>query len=154
MDRPDHSSQVKTPRKPVELQPEQKMSKRSSMEVSHGRGGAGNISEDHTVYGDGEIVREGTVGDHGDGAFSTGRGGAANIGGSPALKADQRKDHEIVPEVALRPSMEKENFHTGRGGEGNVHHAEPTPGKPQHPEGLADKLKHKLFGKKKEHTAA
>lgn len=144
--------------------------------------GAGNISEDHTVYvspipqqhtcviiffsstllltdvgssyGDGEIVREGTVGDHGDGAFSTGRGGAANIGGSPALKADQRKDHEIVPEVALRPSMEKENFHTGRGGEGNVHHAEPTPGKPQHPEGLADKLKHKLFGKKKEHTAA
>jgi hypothetical protein len=29
-------------------------------------------------YGDGEIVREGVVGDHGDGAFSTGRGGAAN----------------------------------------------------------------------------
>jgi len=25
-------------------------------------------------------VREGVVGDHGDGAFSTGRGGAANIG--------------------------------------------------------------------------
>lgn len=44
-------------------------------EVSHGRGGAGNIHEDNTKYVDGEIVREGPEGSHGDGAFSTGRGG-------------------------------------------------------------------------------
>ncbi|KUJ22519.1 uncharacterized protein LY89DRAFT_680662 [Mollisia scopiformis] len=117
---------------------------RKSTEVSHGRGGAGNISEDATPYGDGEIVREGIVGDHGDGAFSTGRGGAANIG-SPGLKATQRKDDIAIPETALRPSQENEVYHTGRGGEGNVHTAEPVT---KHPEGLADKLKNKLFKKK------
>ena len=95
-------------------------------------------------YGDGEIVREGMVGDHGDGAFSTGRGGAANIG-SPGQKANKRNDDMAIPEVALRPSMEGENFHTGRGGQGNVHVAEAAP---KHPEGLADKLKNKLFKKK------
>ena len=46
-----------------------------SAEVSHGRGGAGNIKPDDTKYVDGEIVREGVAGSHGDGAFSTGRGG-------------------------------------------------------------------------------
>lgn len=40
--------------------------------VSHGRGGAGNIAPDETRYTDGEIVREGPVGDQGDGAYSTG----------------------------------------------------------------------------------
>lgn len=44
-------------------------------EVSHGRGGAGNINADETQYVDGEIVRQGVEGTHGDGAFSTGRGG-------------------------------------------------------------------------------
>lgn len=44
-------------------------------EVSHGRGGAGNINPDDTKYVDGEIVRQGEEGSHGDGAFSTGRGG-------------------------------------------------------------------------------
>ena len=44
-------------------------------EVSHGRGGAGNIGPDDTQYVDGSIVREGPEGSHGDGAFSTGRGG-------------------------------------------------------------------------------
>jgi len=29
----------------------------------------------HCRYVDGEIVRQGVVGDHGDGAYSTGRGG-------------------------------------------------------------------------------
>jgi hypothetical protein len=96
-------------------------------------------------YGDGEIVREGIVGDHHDGAFSTGRGGAANIG-SPGIKATERKDEMAIPEVALRPSTEGENFHVGRGGEGNVHVAEKSTAK--HPEGLADKLKNKLFKKK------
>lgn len=44
-------------------------------EVSHGRGGAGNINPDDTKYVDGEVVRVGAEGSHGDGAFSTGRGG-------------------------------------------------------------------------------
>lgn len=42
--------------------------------------------------------------------------------------------------------MENENFHVGRGGGGNVHIAEKPAAK--HPEGLADKLKNKLFKKK------
>jgi hypothetical protein len=96
-------------------------------------------------YGDGEIVREGIVGDHGDGAFSTGRGGAANIG-SPHVKATERKDEMAIPEVALRPSTDDQNTHVGRGGAGNVH----VPEEPivKHPTGLADKLKNKLFKKK------
>lgn len=44
-------------------------------EVSHGRGGAGNINPDDTQYVDGEIVRQGDIGTHNDGAYSTGRGG-------------------------------------------------------------------------------
>lgn len=47
----------------------------SAPEVSHGRGGAGNINPDETKYVDGEVVRVGVAGSHGDGAFSTGRGG-------------------------------------------------------------------------------
>lgn len=44
-------------------------------EVSHGRGGAGNINPDDTQYVDGSIVRAGPEGSHGDGAYSAGRGG-------------------------------------------------------------------------------
>lgn len=44
-------------------------------EVSHGRGGAGNINPDSTKYVDGEITRTGVEGTHEDGAYSTGRGG-------------------------------------------------------------------------------
>lgn len=44
-------------------------------EVSHGRGGAGNINADDTKYVDGEVVRTGVEGSHGDGAYSSGRGG-------------------------------------------------------------------------------
>lgn len=44
-------------------------------EVSHGRGGAGNIDADDNKYVDGEVVRSGVEGSHGDGAFSSGRGG-------------------------------------------------------------------------------
>ena len=46
-----------------------------SAEVSHGRGGAGNIRTDDTKYVDGVIVREGIAGSQGAGPFSTGRGG-------------------------------------------------------------------------------
>lgn len=62
------------------------------------------------------------------------------------MKATARKDEIAIPEVALRPSTENENFHVGRGGEGNVHAAAEKGQK--HPEGLADKLKNKLFKKK------
>lgn len=44
----------------------------SAPEVSHGRGGAGNITPDDTQYKDAEIIR---AGDEGTGV-STGRGGA------------------------------------------------------------------------------
>jgi uncharacterized protein DUF3602 len=44
-------------------------------EVSHGRGGAGNINPDDNKYVDGEVTRAGPEGSHADGAFSTGRGG-------------------------------------------------------------------------------
>lgn len=44
-------------------------------EVSHGRGGAGNIHADETQYVDGSVVRAGVEGSHGDGAYSVGRGG-------------------------------------------------------------------------------
>ena len=47
----------------------------SAPDVSHGRGGAGNITPDDTQYVDGEVVRVGAEGSHGDGAYSTGRGG-------------------------------------------------------------------------------
>jgi len=82
-------------------------------------------------YADGEIVREGYVGDQGDGAFSTGvsiyistlshratadmtpkRGGAANIG-SPGLKHSmQPHDEEAIPEIALRHDQPG-NHHVG-----------------------------------------
>ncbi|MCJ1252648.1 hypothetical protein MMC24_000454 [Lignoscripta atroalba] len=114
--------------------------------VSHGRGGAANIGADSTPYTDGEIVREGPVGDQGDGAFSTGRGGAANIG-SPGLKPTHAAvgDGDVIPEAAMRrPSQE--NYHVGRGGQGNVHaQSGPAP-----LANLADQLKNKLFKKKPE----
>ena len=71
--------------------------------------------------------------------------------GSPHVKAAERKDEIAIPEVAIRPSMENENFHTGRGGTGNVHIAA---GASKHPVGLADKLKNKLFKKKAEKESA
>lgn len=99
----------------------------------------------HIRYVDGEIVRTGPEGDHGDGAYSGGRGGAGNIG-SPGLAPTQRKDADAIPEAALRPSTDNQNYHTGRGGGGNVHVAEATEKKQGG--GLADKLKNKLFKKK------
>ncbi|KAL7922630.1 hypothetical protein ACQKWADRAFT_312862 [Trichoderma austrokoningii] len=118
-------------------------------EVSHGRGGAGNIDTDDTKYVDGEVVRSGVEGSHGDGAFSSGRGGAGNIS-DVGTAATQRKDGDAIPEEAFRPSQDTQGFHTGRGGVGNEHHvkdehAEAKP-RPVAPVGLADKLKTKLFG--------
>ncbi|KAL7936856.1 hypothetical protein V8C35DRAFT_293997 [Trichoderma chlorosporum] len=117
-------------------------------EVSHGRGGAGNIDVDDTKYVDGEVVRSGVVGSHGDGAFSAGRGGAGNIT-DIGTASTQRNDTDFVPEAAVRASQDVQGYHTGRGGVGNEHHvdehADAKP-RPVAPVGLADKLKAKLFG--------
>ncbi|KAJ5971007.1 uncharacterized protein N7479_000925 [Penicillium vulpinum] len=136
--------------------------------------GKGNIGQDATEYVDGEIVREGPYGDQGDGAYSAGvstshptkpqsatstdapdstqRGGAGNIG-SPMVRPQSRAPHdaEMIPELAVRDSTD-ETYHTGRGGQGNVHLdaaslKEKKEKKVAH-EGLADKLKYKLLGRK------
>jgi hypothetical protein len=124
--------------------------------VSHGRGGQGNIGHDTTEYVDGEIVREGPYGDQGDGAYSAGRGGAGNIG-SPMVRPSSRVPHDtdMIPELAVRDSTD-ETYHTGRGGQGNVHldeaalkeKEEKEKKKKVAHEGLADKLKYKLLGRK------
>lgn len=62
------------------------------------------------------------------------------------MKATPRHDAEVIPEVAMRPSQEYTDYHTGRGGEGNVQRAGQEKSKVH--EGLADKLKHKLFKSK------
>ncbi len=102
-----------------------------------------------TRYTDGEIVRVGTNGPHGDGPYSSGRGGVANIlSTSPDQKRKQtkRNDAEVVPELATRPE-DATDHHIGRGGQGNVVHGH-NGEKKGHPQGLADKLKDKLFGRK------
>ncbi|KAL3961806.1 hypothetical protein ACCO45_003329 [Purpureocillium lilacinum] len=91
-----------------------------SVEVSHGRGGAGNINADDTQYVDGEVVRSGPEGSHGDGAYSAGRGGAGNIA-DVGTTSSQRKDQDIIPDVAVRASQDTQDYHTGRGGAGNEH---------------------------------
>ncbi|KAG8526985.1 uncharacterized protein KY384_008414 [Bacidia gigantensis] len=118
---------------------------------STGRGGAGNITNDTHTYVDGGIVREGEVGDQGDGAYSAGRGGAGNIN-SPNVKPvkGQAGDADVVPETAIRHPGEGpgyENYHTGRGGQGNVH-KDDTDNK----ESLIDKVKDKVLHHKKEES--
>ncbi|KAM5356193.1 hypothetical protein ACJ41O_002839 [Fusarium nematophilum] len=126
-----------------------------SAEVSHGRGGAGNFKADDTQYVDGEVVRAGIEGSHGDGAFSAGRGGAGNIS-DVGSKATERRDKDLIPDSAVRPSQDGRDYHTGRGGAGNAQVAAPerkseeklVDEKPSivAPVGLADKLKAKIFG--------
>lgn len=91
--------------------------------------------------------------------FLGGNLGAANIVGKNAT--GPRSDKELVPEEAMRPSMENQDYHVGRGGAGNEHHApgqEPPHKEEKKPEkaapasgataptGLADKLKSKIVG--------
>ncbi|KAI9376313.1 hypothetical protein BJX61DRAFT_539010 [Aspergillus egyptiacus] len=123
--------------------------------VSHGRGGQGNIGPDSNEYIDAGIVREGPYGDQGDGAYSAGRGGAGNIG-SPHVKPTTATPHDtdIIPEISVRPSTDGD-YHTGRGGQGNVH-LDPEHQKAKEEkkksglahDGLADKLKYKILGRK------
>ena len=71
---------------------------------------------------------------------------------SPHIKPRQGStappgDGDVVPETAMRLSKpEYENYHTGRGGGGNVHrdHTEEHEHEHEH-EGLKEKAKH-LFG--------
>ncbi|CAK7214860.1 hypothetical protein SBRCBS47491_002294 [Sporothrix bragantina] len=128
----------------------------SGPEVSHGRGGAGNIMPDDTKYVDGEIVRAGIEGSHDDGPYSTGRGGTGNIGDSKNRRSLERADRQVVPEAAIRPSGDGADYHTGRGGAANVHispehekkKADPATegGGPPPMVSLADKLKQKITG--------
>lgn len=124
--------------------------------------GAGNIGEDNTLYVDGEIVHEGTAGEsgRGQGEYSAGRGGAGNIvpsprgspapGRGPSAPPAERRSQDVVPEPAMKAGEQYENFHTGRGGEGNIHrdkyggHSHPQKEKKEGHESLIDKAKHAM----------
>jgi hypothetical protein len=85
--------------------------------------GAANIGPDTNTYVDGEITREGPVGNQGDGSYSAGRGGAGNIDHEAGTaKHGAPHDSDIVPETATRIAKE-ESHHVGRGGAGNEQHA-------------------------------
>lgn len=93
---------------------------------------------------DGEIVREGPVGNQGDGPYSAGRGGAGNID-RDGVNTPPVGDTEVVPETAMR-EPKHENYHYGRGGAGNEVHQKPKEEKGSH-ESLVDKVKD-VFHKK------
>ncbi|KAK6541147.1 hypothetical protein TWF694_008518 [Orbilia ellipsospora] len=106
--------------------------------ASHGRGGAGNIAPDSTEYVDGGIVRTSTP----SGNYTTGRGGGGNVGHSDA----NPEAHDIIPENARHETPPPGQGHavsTGRGGGGNIVLSENE--KEQQHQGLADKIKEKLF---------
>ncbi|KAK6336485.1 hypothetical protein TWF696_002035 [Orbilia brochopaga] len=108
--------------------------------TSHGRGGAGNIAPDDTQYADGGIVHE----SHPTGTYTTGRGGEGNVGHG-GTKPD---GHDVVPDNAQREAPHPAEGHGvsfGRGGEGNIATTEGDKNTSGAHEGLADKLKHKLF---------
>jgi len=102
--------------------------------VSHGRGDAANIGPDDTPYTDGEIVREGPVGNQGDGPYSTGRGGVGNID-PDGQKTTHPHDTDVIPETATKISKE-ESHHVGRGGAGNEAHVHEKKN-----QSIADKIK-------------
>ncbi|KAJ9625064.1 hypothetical protein H2203_005016 [Taxawa tesnikishii (nom. ined.)] len=114
---------------------------------STGRGGAGNIGKDDSAYVDAGIVREGVYGGSDKPEYSSGRGGAGNIVDSPRMGAARGMPSEdVIPETATRTG-DYENFHTGRGGEGNIHKQKyGGHSGPQDKESLGEKVKH-LFGK-------
>lgn len=107
--------------------------------------GAANIRPDDTPYTDGEIVREGPVGDID--TYSSGRGGAGNIGKD--LEPGQTVDQDVIPETATK-EFKNENYHYGRGGAGNeIHSSDKEKTVDQHgfpvkvpQESLKDKVKH------------
>lgn len=70
---------------------------------------------------------------------------------SPSIKPRKGSampgDEDVVPETAMRPGQEHETFHTGRGGEGNVHKDRPGHGER---EGLKEKARLLFGGGKKD----
>ena len=72
--------------------------------------------------------------------------------GSPRTGPVSEDHHSqmVVPETAMRGAEGQENFHTGRGGGGNVYkekyggHSSPQAGQEGHGGGLLDKAKHAL----------
>lgn len=91
------------------------------------------------TYTDGEIVREGPVGDQGDGPYSSGRGGAGNISVDHESRVHVG-DAEIVPETAIREAKPG-NYHYGRGGAGNEVHKKATQETAEQHESFKDKIK-------------
>jgi hypothetical protein len=123
--------------------------------VSTGRGGQGNIGRDETKYVDAGIVREGVVGESTDGDYSSGRGGAGNIVDSPRLGPDGRRlSHDKIPDTSLTGAPKhQDNYHVGRGGDGNAVHAGHKEHLHEHKDrkhSLLDKAKHLFHGDKKE----
>jgi len=113
--------------------------------VSTGRGGQGNIGRDTTTYTDGTIIREGVAGESVDGEYSSGRGGAGNMVNSPRTQPERRGSQDVIPDANLISAEGHENYHTGRGGGGNVH-KDKYGGHSHDPnkESILDKAKHKV----------
>lgn len=85
-----------------------------------------------------------------------GAGNISDVGSKPT----ERRDKDIIPDAAVRPSMDGRDYHTGRGGAGNAQTAAAAERKSEEklvtekpaivaPVGLADKLKAMIFGGKK-----
>lgn len=105
--------------------------------------GAANITPDDTPYADGEIVREGPVGDQGDGPYSAGRGGAGNIEAQDRPRSATPHDADVIPDTAAR--IEKvESHHVGRGGAGNESHVPKEKERNSFADVLAEKVKNIL----------
>ena len=70
----------------------------------------------------------------------------AGLSGGQARAHREAPDHDYVPEQNVREAPDV--YHTGRGGEGNLHSVDSKRGDEVHVhEGAAERLKQKLFGK-------
>lgn len=104
-------------------------------------------------------MREGTPQEGGD--YRGGRGGAGNTAvhhAAPgATTQTAPRSDDVVPEPAFRTAEGHDNFHTGRGGEGNVHRKEfggHSQAAGEHKEGILEKAKHAIGLDKKNKDSA
>ena len=127
--------------------------------------GVGNIGPDDAEYVSADsTVREGVYGEpshHGQPEYSAGRGGAGNMVPSPRINPSEGPGSAVGGSVETMPEGQRvgENyadFHTGRGGEGNVHRDKfgghshpPKEQKEGHGGGLLEKAKHAVGMDKK-----